>query len=595
MKTENKYVPDTSVIIEKAVSKLVAEKKIKGTILIPHAVVSELENQANRGQEIGFLGLEELQNLQKLKNKEIELEFIGDRPTEFQIKMAKSGEIDAYIRHIAHTENAILITADKVQAESGKAFGLEVMYLQLKEPKEKLAIEEFFNEHTMSVHLKEKSYPVAKRGAPGNWELVKLSDEKMSREKIENIAKEIAERSRIDDDSFIEISRKGSTVIQHHDYRIVVVRPPMSDGWEITAVRPIKKLKLEDYKLPERILERINKKARGIIIGGETGSGKSTFAQAIAEEFSKNNKIVKTIESPRDLQVNDSITQYSKNFASDGEIHDILLLSRPDNILYDEMRDTPDFRLYTDLRLAGSNMIGVLHAAEAIDGIQRFIERIDTGMIPSVVDTIIFIEKGAIKKILTLKLLVKVPSGMQEADLARPVVEVRDLESEKLVYEIYSYGEQTVVIPLEESKKKSGLQKLAANEIKRRLARYGNVEAEFVSDNRAIVYVDESQIAKMIGVKGKNIEETENELGISLDVRELEREKRAMNFDIREDNKSIILYTKAGMDVKIFIEDEFVFSAFSSKKGEIRVNKKSNIGSQLLRAMIAKKKIEVKV
>jgi len=304
---------------------------------------------------------------------------------------------------------------------------------------------------------------------------------------------------------------------------------------------------------------------------------------------------VKTIESPRDLQVNDSITQYSKNFASDGEIHDIILLSRPDNILYDEMRDTPDFRLYTDLRLAGSNMIGVLHAAEAIDGIQRFIERIDTGMIPSVVDTIIFIEKGAIKKILTLKLLVKVPSGMQEADLARPVVEVRDLESEKLVYEIYSYGEQTVVIPVEESKRKSGIQKLAANEIKRRLARYGNVDAEFVSDNRAIVYVDESQIAKMIGVKGKNIEETEADLGISLDVRELEREKRAMNFDIREDNKSIILYTKAGIDVKVFIEDEFVFSAFSSKKGEIRVNKKSNIGSQLQRAMIGKKKIEVKV
>ena len=369
----------------------------------------------------------------------------------------------------------------------------------------------------------------------------------------------------------------------------------MSDGWEITAVRPIKKLRLEDYKLPERILERINNKARGIIIGGETGSGKSTFAQAIAEEFSKSNKIVKTIESPRDLQVNDSITQYSKNFASDGEIHDIILLSRPDNILYDEMRDTPDFRLYTDLRLAGSNMIGVLHAAEAIDGIQRFIERIDTGMIPSVVDTIIFIEKGAIKKILTLKLLVKVPSGMQEADLARPVVEVRDLESEKLVYEIYSYGEQTVVIPVEESKRKSGIQKLAANEIKRRLARYGNVDAEFVSDNRAIVYVDESQIAKMIGVKGKNIEETEADLGISLDVRELEREKRAMNFDIREDNKSIILYTKAGIDVKVFIEDEFVFSAFSSKKGEIRVNKKSNIGSQLQRAMIGKKKIEVKV
>jgi len=38
---------------------------------------------------------------------------------------------------------------------------------------------------------------------------------------------------------------------------------------------------------------------------------------------------------------------------------------------------------------------------------------------------------------------VKVPSGMTEADLARPVVTVKDFETNKLEYELYSYGEET--------------------------------------------------------------------------------------------------------------------------------------------------------
>ena len=58
-----KYVVDTSIVIEKMVSKLIKNKEIKGTIIVPNAVVAELEAQANRGQEIGLLGLEELQEL----------------------------------------------------------------------------------------------------------------------------------------------------------------------------------------------------------------------------------------------------------------------------------------------------------------------------------------------------------------------------------------------------------------------------------------------------------------------------------------------------------------------------------------------------
>ena len=157
------YITDTSVIIEKVVSKLIKNKKIKREHLIPNAVVAELEAQANRGQETGLLGLEELQELQQLFKKSlITIRFIGARPNYHQIKFAKSGEIDALIREIAYNESAILITADKVQRESAKAYGIEVMYVDPQPPKEKLEIEKMFDEHTMSIHLKEDCIPQAK-------------------------------------------------------------------------------------------------------------------------------------------------------------------------------------------------------------------------------------------------------------------------------------------------------------------------------------------------------------------------------------------------------------------------------------------------
>ncbi len=595
MKTNKKYIADTSVIIEKAVSKLIKEDKIKGTILIPHAVVAELENQANHGQEIGFLGLEELQNLQELKNKQVEVTFIGDRPNEFQIRKAKSGEIDAYIREMACKEKAVLITADKVQAASGKAFGLEVMYLQLRVTKEKLEIEKFFDETTMSVHLKEKCLPVGKKGKPGNWQLVPLTDKRLTGKEIEDIYKEIIEKSRIDEESFIEISRRGSTIIQYRDYRIVVVRPPVSDGWEITAVHPLKHLAIEDYHISPILFERIKNQARGVIVAGETGSGKSTFSQAVAEYWAQHGRITKTVESPRDLKLIDEITQYSKNLSSSEEIHDILFLSRPDNIVFDEMRDTPDFQLYTDLRLAGSNMLGVLHAAAPIDAVQRFISRLDTGMIPSVLDTIVYMAAGTIQKVLTLRMIVKVPSGMMEADLARPVIEIRDFETNALEYEIYSYGEETVVIPVQ-TEKKQGMKLLAAQAIEKEFKRYADqVEVDVISDARAVVSVPDAVIAKIIGTGGKNIDIIEKKLGISIEVRELQQAKKTTDFKTQEDRDYLIFYAEPGTNVDINVNGTFVCSAITSRKGEIKIHKKSKLGRELLKAMHHNHQIELKI
>ena len=226
----------------------------------------------------------------------------------------------------------------------------------------------------------------------------------MEREELKEIAREIVEEANVRKDGFIEIERRGSTIVQLGRFRIVITKPPFSDGWEITAVRPVKKMSLQDYGLGEKLMLRISEQAEGILIAGPPGHGKSTIAAALGEYYSSLNRIVKTIEAPRDLQLSEEITQYSMSQGTPQEIHDILLLSRPDYSIFDEMRNTNDFRLFTDLRLAGIGLAGVVHATNPIDAIQRFVGRIELGVIPQVVDTVIFIKDGKPMKVLSLKM-----------------------------------------------------------------------------------------------------------------------------------------------------------------------------------------------
>lgn len=137
-KKQNKqqlFLVDTSVIAQKKLVRLF-KKKLKGKILIPNAVIAELENLANKGNGAGFHGLEEIAKLHKLKPR-AKIKFVGPRPTEHQIKYAKSGEIDALIRELAYKHRAILITADNVQAKSAMAYGIKVIFIKTRRKKNK--------------------------------------------------------------------------------------------------------------------------------------------------------------------------------------------------------------------------------------------------------------------------------------------------------------------------------------------------------------------------------------------------------------------------------------------------------------------------
>jgi ATPase len=315
-----------------------------------------------------------------------------------------------------------------------------------------ITLEQFFDDRTMSVHLVENNPPRAKRGEPGSWSLVTLSERLLTHEELEVLANAILENARYDRESFIEIEENGAAVVQLRNLRIAIAMPPFADKMEISAIRPIIKLSIDDYRLNSKLMKRLEARAEGILITGSPGSGKSTFAAALAEFYSGKGNIVKTLEQPRDLQVNEEIVQYTRLDESMEKAADILLLVRPDYVVYDELRKDSDFEAYSDLRSAGVGMVGVVHAGSAVDAIQRLIlgGRMDIGQLPGVVDTVIHIEAGQVAKIALLTLRVKLPTGMSSSqrDLARPVVEIRDFETGWLEYEIFSFGGERVIVPV---------------------------------------------------------------------------------------------------------------------------------------------------
>lgn len=458
----DKFACDTSVIFNGQILNLIEDGELGDCpeIYISNIVVAEIEYRTNIQKEIGFYGLNVLKQLREWDSEnKINLQVVGKRPTREEIKMSPGGELDALIRKSALDNNAVLITADRIQGDVGIFEGLEVLFAWEKKPliiKEllKLKIFDYFDDTTMSVHLKRNLPPYAKKGRPGNWHLQQISEAPISNQLIEDIALEIIENVREDEHSFIEIEKEGAVVAQLREFRIVITRPPFSNDVEITAVKPLVNLTLDDYSMDNRLSRRLEK-ADGILVAGSPGAGKSTFSAALANYYLEHDMVVKTLESVRDLQVRPEITQYTKLEGNLENSADVLLLVRPDFTIFDEVRTTKDFEIYSDFRLSGVGMVGVVHSSSAIDAIQRFIGRIELGMLPSIIDTIIFIEGGDISSVLTLKMTVKVPHGFRDKDLARPVVEVRNFDNGKLAFEIYSFGQDVVINPINPVKSKS--------------------------------------------------------------------------------------------------------------------------------------------
>jgi len=381
----------------------------------------------------------------------------------------------------------------------------------------------------MSLHIKEGRPILRKKGTPGNRK-PELDTKSFAKSEMSEFIQQIYNEIESRDDGFMEIDRKLSKVLQLGPYRIVIVYPPLSDGLEMTIVKPIKKLMMEDYKLEKDVFELLRNEAKWILISWSPGSGKTTFAQALIDVYHQDNHIIKTIESPRDLLVSDDIVQYSFTYGTHDEVRDILLLSRPDYTIYDEVRNKSDFELYKDLRLTGIGLVWVIHASRAVDSIQRFLGTIEMGIIPQVIDTVIYIDKWLIQQIYRLELTVKVPEGMDSEDLARPVIVVTSFLTKQVEYEIYTFGEQIVVMPLlgmvdgewkVVSKGKTAMSEYAKHTITQKLDKI--LPCDFLIkikwSSTLALYIPEIYKGRIIGKAWANINDLEKNLWLKIDIK----------------------------------------------------------------------------
>ncbi|MFP8956513.1 PINc/VapC family ATPase [Natrialbaceae archaeon A-CW3] len=621
-------VPDTSVVIDGRVSAAIEDGQFEGaTVSVPEAVVAELEAQANDGLDSGWDGLGELKRLAEYADEgTITLEYVGDRPSAIERGHASEGEIDAVIRDIAEELEATFVTSDIVQAEVAQAKGLETDYLSPEVRRVgTLAIEEFFDDQTMSVHLKTDVIPMAKRGEIGDMHYQEIADEPLDESTMDEYAREVVDGAREATGGFIELSEPGMKIVQFRDYRIAIARPPFADGIEITAVRPIVQTDIEDYEHADELKDRLLERQRGVLISGSPGAGKSTFAQSVARYLSQNDYAVKTMEKPRDLQVGPEITQYTELGGQMAKTADALLMVRPDYTIYDEVRKTDDFEVFADMRLAGVGMIGVVHATRPIDALQRLVGRVELGMIPQVVDTVVYIDAGEVSTVYDVKTEVKVPAGLTEEDLARPVILITDFQTGKPAYEIYTFNRQVVTVPLEEdgNGQETGVDRIAKGEIEREIRSIarGYVDVQLKSQNRAVVYVEEDDISTVIGKGGGRITDVENRLGIDIDVRTHDEnphygtsQGHAGGGGARGDSagsgggqqpgqlvtpeitsRHIIVPVDGnqGETVEVQAGGEYLFTATVSRGGEIQVSRGSAIADDLEAAIDRKRPITV--
>ena len=77
-----KIVVDTSIIIDGEITKLIETGSLNNCeIIIPVAVLDELQSQASQSKEYGFVGLGEIKKIRELSEKNnLILKFEGERP-----------------------------------------------------------------------------------------------------------------------------------------------------------------------------------------------------------------------------------------------------------------------------------------------------------------------------------------------------------------------------------------------------------------------------------------------------------------------------------------------------------------------------------
>jgi ATPase len=198
----------------------------------------------------------------------------------------------------------------------------------------------------------------------------------------------------------------------------------------------------------------------------------------------------------------------------------------------------------------------------------------------------------------------------------RPVTTVSDHDTGELIFEVFKYDQETIVMPvmhmeqapaplqapsvIKEEEVSTSSWKITEKEIQREIGRYtdGFVDVHMLSESKAVVYIDDKDVPAAIGKGGKNIAGIVNKVGIGIDIRpksELEKQPSQPQAEeelqlgggvkIRMDKKqlAIICPEQSGKIVDVFAGKEYLFTATVNDAGEIHLAKNSTIALEMIK------------
>jgi hypothetical protein len=183
-------------------------------------------------------------------------------------------------------------------------------------------------------------------------------------------------------------------------------------------------VKIPDGRIDFEIPKGLDLSGKSIVFG-EVGAGKSTLLSSIGNRYVRRHLNVFTIESPRGLHVIDAT-----HLDNTEDAVDIVLLCRPDIVLFDEIRNRKHFQQLKQLSLACAQIIGSFHAGDIFEALTRFAalngER-SYGELSIIADRFIYVKNGKIVNWYTIRTILSSKlSGEFYCDGERPVTEIRD-------------------------------------------------------------------------------------------------------------------------------------------------------------------------
>jgi len=502
-------VPDTSIVINGKLSKLIEDGTLrKCEIIIPLAVIDELQAQASKGREIGFKGLEEIKKIRKLaKKQKISVRFSGERPGLEDIKLARSGRIDALIRDVAKSEGGILYTSDYVQALVAEAEGVPVRYVEPYEKIKRFSFEEYLAPNMVSLHLKAGAPPIGKMLRNGAINVVKLRRKPCSEDELNKMLEEITATSRIGEESDVTLLKSNAIIIETKDYRISAAKPPFSDSLEVVIQRnPLKRL-IEEKALKQLVKECV-KAERGFLVINSDNVYAFPIAERIAERLQARGKLVKIIGYSRRTLT--SIPYYGPMNGDLEKTIEYLSLSKPDYVIFDEVRKSRDFKLIHELRSLGIGVVAFMNSSGLKPALDRVLESLDFTSISKTFNLLALLKCGKPIEFYEIKLSFKIPAGLSEVNSPKPVIGV--VRNGEPLLEMLEVDGKPIILDLKEVEQQIKSLKSSARKLLKDLRKIDSkVRVKTVTLDRVVFRA--SKIGKLVGLKPK----LEEALGITVE------------------------------------------------------------------------------